>query len=94
MPQIIINQQAKISHIEAAEGEVLLNVLRDRGFDVYAPCGGNGTCGKCRIFVKGEGIITSCIYIIKDSIELVLPDKREAKVLVAQHKYTITVNPW
>jgi len=89
MPQIIINQQAKISHIEAAEGEVLLNVLRDRGFDVYAPCGGNGTCGKCRIFVKGEGIITSCIYIIKDSIELVLPDKREAKVLVAQHKYTI-----
>jgi len=87
--QIIIHQQAKVTHTEAETGEILLDVLRNKGYDVYAPCGGNGTCGKCKILVKGEGIVTACLYLIKDSIELVLPDKREAKVLVAQHIHSI-----
>jgi uncharacterized 2Fe-2S/4Fe-4S cluster protein (DUF4445 family) len=89
MAKIIIHQQSKVTHTEAETGERLLDVLRNNGFDVYSPCGGNGTCGKCKIMVKGEGILTSCIYIIKDSVEIVLPDKREAKVLVEQHHYSI-----
>lgn len=89
MAQIIIHQQSKVTNIEAERGETLLDVLRNNGLDVYSPCGGNGTCGKCKVMVKGEGIVTSCIYLIKDSIEIVLPDKREAKVLVEQHTYSI-----
>jgi uncharacterized 2Fe-2S/4Fe-4S cluster protein (DUF4445 family) len=89
MAQLVIHQQAQVIHTEAEAGEILLDVLRIKGFDIYAPCGGNGTCGKCKVLVKGEGIITSCIYLIKDSIELVLPDKREAKILMAQHTYSI-----
>jgi uncharacterized 2Fe-2S/4Fe-4S cluster protein (DUF4445 family) len=86
---ISIYQQAKVTYTEAETGEILLDVLRSRGYDVYAPCGGNGTCGKCKVMVKGEGTVSACIYIIKDSIEVVLPDIREAKVLVAQHAYSV-----
>jgi uncharacterized 2Fe-2S/4Fe-4S cluster protein (DUF4445 family) len=89
MVHITIHQQSKVNKIEAKEGEILLDVLRNQGFDVYSPCGGNGTCGKCKVMVKGEGTVTACIYIVKDSIELVLPDEREAKVLVEQHSHSI-----
>ena len=89
MVKITVHQNAKLSEAEAGPGEILLNVLRNNGFDVYSPFGGNGTCGKCKVHVKGEGIVTSCIYPVNESIEIVLPDKREAKVLVAQHAYTI-----
>jgi uncharacterized 2Fe-2S/4Fe-4S cluster protein (DUF4445 family) len=89
MVKLIVHQNGKITKKETEPGEILLNSLRNNGFDIYAPCGGNGTCGKCKVLIKGEGIVTSCIYNVNDSIELVLPDKREAKVLVAQHAHTI-----
>jgi uncharacterized 2Fe-2S/4Fe-4S cluster protein (DUF4445 family) len=89
MAKLIVYHQGKIIRTEAEAGESLLEVLRKNGFDVYSPCGGNGTCGKCKILIKGEGIVTSCIYRVNDSIELLLPDKREAKVLVEQHTHTI-----
>lgn len=89
MAIIKVHQNGKTRETEAAAGEILLNALRNNDFDVYSPCGGNGTCGKCKVYVKGEGVVSSCIYTINDSIEIILPDKREAKVLVAQHAYTI-----
>lgn len=89
MIKLIIHHQGKITKTIAEEGDLLLDVLRDKGFFVYSPCGGKGTCGKCKILVKGEGIVSACSYHINDSIELLLPDKREAKVLVAQHAHTV-----
>ncbi len=41
--------------IEAEEGETLLALLRKSGHPVPAPCGGAGTCGKCKIrIVAGD----------------------------------------
>ena len=89
MTKLIVHHQGRIMQTEIEVGEILLDTLRNKGFYVYAPCGGNGTCGKCKVLVKGEGIVTSCIYLIKNSIELVLPDMREAKVLVEQHTHSV-----
>jgi uncharacterized 2Fe-2S/4Fe-4S cluster protein (DUF4445 family) len=89
MAKLKIHQNGKTKDIETELGEVLLNALRNNGFDIYAPCGGNGTCGKCKVLIKGEGIVTSCIFTVYDSLELVLPDRREASVLVEQHAHTI-----
>ena len=89
MAKLTVHQNGKVKVTETEPGEVLLHALRNSGFDVYAPCGGNGTCGKCKILVKGEGIVTSCIFTVYGPMEVVLPDTREAKVLVAQHANTI-----
>lgn len=89
MIKLYIHQQGRIKQTESFEGDTLLNVLRDNGFEVYAPCGGNGTCGKCSVLVRNEGVVPSCLYHLKESIEVVLPDRREAKVLVEQHRHTI-----
>lgn len=32
----------------------LLEALREAGFSLYAPCGGNGSCGKCQIRAEGK----------------------------------------
>lgn len=89
MPQIKILLKGTVVTFSSEKGKTLLNVLQENGFDIYSPCGGNGTCGKCKVFVKGEGELTSCIYQVTNDIEIVLPEKREAKILVEQHEHTI-----
>jgi uncharacterized 2Fe-2S/4Fe-4S cluster protein (DUF4445 family) len=89
MIKLQIHFQGEVKQIETAEGETLLNTLRDNGFDVYSPCGGNGTCGKCNVFIRNEGLVPSCMYHVRESVEVVLPDKSEAKVLIDQHQYTV-----
>ncbi len=89
MLRIRIHHQGNVKPVESAEGESLLNALRDNGFEIYSPCGGNGTCGKCNVLVKNEGLVPSCLYILKESIEVILPDRREARVLIEQHQHTI-----
>jgi uncharacterized 2Fe-2S/4Fe-4S cluster protein (DUF4445 family) len=91
MPEIKILQKDKIETILAKEGETLLGTLQKNNHDIYSPCGGNGTCGKCKVLVKGEGVVTSCIYHVTNDIEITLPEKREAKILVEQHEHTAQV---
>ena len=95
MPGITILQKGKKRNITVENGETLLGVLRKNGVEVYSPCGGNGTCGKCKVFIKGEGSVTSCVYPVTKDIEIVLPDQREAHILVDQHAYTVqlALNP-
>ena len=50
-----IHKKGKITEKKAQAGTNLLKFLRKNDFEVSAPCGGNGTCGKCK--VKVEGII-------------------------------------
>lgn len=40
--------------IKASGSNTLLEALRDEGMDISAPCGGNGTCGRCRVRVSGR----------------------------------------
>ena len=88
MPKIKVKSEGNISVIDAEKGEMLLGVLRSKGFELYAPCGGNGTCGKCNVYIKDEGNVTSCLYAVEKDIEIVLPDPVEAKILTAQYEHS------
>ncbi|MFO8030528.1 MAG: ASKHA domain-containing protein [Cyclonatronaceae bacterium] len=77
--------------IRVSPGSNLLDVLRSRNFRVYAPCGGEGTCGKCLVSVHDIGQpdrkqVTSCRYTVDRDIEVDLPDATEAGVLASQYK--------
>jgi uncharacterized 2Fe-2S/4Fe-4S cluster protein (DUF4445 family) len=89
MARIKVHHSGEIKDIIAPEGDNLLHVLRDQGFDLFSPCGGNGTCGKCKVLLKGEGAITSCLYYLEKDIEIVLPSVREAEILVSQNRHTV-----
>lgn len=76
-----------IEIIETDTGQSLLDILRTNGYNIYAPCGGKGTCGKCRVNIAGEGNLMSCIYYPDKNIEVILPEKNEANILVTQTEF-------
>lgn len=88
MYQIEVHSEGQKKTIESAGSELLLSVLQEAGYDVYAPCGGNGTCGKCKVWINGEGAVTSCFYPVTQNISIRLPDQRESQILVDQHEFT------
>ena len=47
MYNIKIQQEDHHQVIATKVYDLFLTVLRNAGYDIYAPCGGNGTCGKC-----------------------------------------------
>lgn len=42
-----------LNTFRAADGKNLLKFLRENGLQPESPCGGNGSCGKCRVRVEG-----------------------------------------
>ncbi len=91
MIEVIVHHQLGTDTIKALEGAFLIEVLRDYGYEIYSPCGGKGTCGKCKVWLKGEGSITACRYRLSRSVEIVLPDRKEARILVEQYAHTLAI---
>ena len=73
--------------IKTETGRSLLDILRKEGFNIYAPCGGKGKCGKCIVNITGEGSVISCVYHPDKDIEVILPGKEEANILISQTEF-------
>ncbi|WP_180326678.1 ASKHA domain-containing protein [Raoultibacter phocaeensis] len=75
---LTIHDQDKTTRtIGAASGQTLLDALRSAGETMLAPCGGAGTCGRCRILVRdAEGIDyrLACQTPATDGVEIIMED--------------------
>ncbi|MEN8120623.1 MAG: ASKHA domain-containing protein [Bacteroidota bacterium] len=91
--KVKLHKKGKIKELEVEEGENLLKCIQENESDFIAPCGGNGTCGKCRVKIKNDGYVTSCMYPVHEDIEVLLPGELEMKVLSSQYELTKTVWP-
>ena len=49
-----VSSDGKEYEIEALAGMTALEAICTAGISLYSPCGGNGTCGKCRAKITGE----------------------------------------
>lgn len=75
--------------IEAGEGENLLELLKRTGCFVDAPCGGHGSCGKCKVTVNGRESL-ACQTKISGDMEVRLPLKEQTEILTdALHTDTV-----
>ena len=88
MKTVTLHKNGSVKEIKVNEGDNLLKTIQSSVSDFYAPCGGNGTCGKCRVNIVDEGVVTSCLYTVKKDIEVFLPDDREMKVLSSQYDFS------
>ncbi len=77
--------------IEVEQSSNLLSLLQTNDCDIFAPCGGQGTCGKCKVLIREFGTVLSCQYTVEQDITVVLPEKQEMDVLVSQYNHTLTV---
>ena len=66
--------------VPAPHGANLLELLRHEGILLYTPCGGNGTCGKCRVQVNGQDV-SACATVVTGDLTVVLPHTEEALIL-------------
>jgi uncharacterized 2Fe-2S/4Fe-4S cluster protein (DUF4445 family) len=89
MPKIKVHNNNTVKNINFTEGASLLQILQNHNYKVEAPCGGNGTCGKCRVKIKQVGFINSCEYYPDADIEVLLPNEKESQILTAQHHYVL-----
>lgn len=64
-----------------AEGQTLLDTLRQEGIDVPSPCGGAGTCGKCKVHVVfpdgTEEDVLACQTVAAEGMSVTVPDSTE-----------------
>ena len=66
--------------ISAPHGANLLHTLQKHGLAPDAVCGGNGTCGKCRVSADGQEVL-SCKTIVTRDMTVTIPKKEEWNVL-------------
>ena len=63
--------------IKVSKGENLLRVLQSKGFFIDVPCGGVGTCGKCKVELDGE-IVLACNVTVDRDMEVEISDKNSS----------------
>lgn len=54
MSSILLEYNSNTKKMQAEPGQILLDILRQNGLSISAPCGGNGTCGKCRVTLETD----------------------------------------
>lgn len=60
--------------IEVLSPRTVLEAAQMAGISVHAPCGGNGTCGKCKVMVDGQ-LVSGCkTYIDRDLTAHIMED--------------------
>lgn len=78
--------------LPADAGENLLEVLRRNGLAPDAPCGGNGVCGKCKVKVNGEEVL-SCRYAVEADCTVEVSRSAKTEVLTAGAGIRVPVEP-
>ena len=68
--------------VAVEKGANLMAVLREAGTSPEAPCGGKGTCGKCRVLWNGEEVLACHTAVDRDGT-VVLPQKEDTVILTA-----------
>ena len=66
--------------VEVEAGTSLLSAQILAGLRPDAPCGGNGTCGKCRVTLDSVSVL-ACETPVDRDMTVFLPERSETEVL-------------
>lgn len=81
--EIYVRAGESSQYIDVNESETILAALQKVGIVIDAPCGGRGTCLKCRVLVRDEGGVEyklACQTPVSDGMEVVLERSRPMEV--------------
>lgn len=80
MEKILITLLPGARAISGEQGQLLMDAMRAAGIAIDAPCGGKGTCGKCRVLVDGKEE-RACQYRLTSPVTVELPEAHDARIL-------------
>ena len=79
--------------VSATDNMVLLSLLRSHNLVLEAPCGGHGTCGKCKVLVDGVEQL-ACQTVVDRDMTVTLQEKTDrTNVLEAGLDITVPMTP-
>ena len=61
--------------VKIMSGQTLGQALKEQGCEVERPCGGNGLCKGCQVYVDGIGMVKSCQFAEEGSYLVEIPKK-------------------
>ncbi len=82
--------------VSVSPGTTLLEAARLAEVPIDAPCGGNGTCGKCMVrILDGEtpGLVQACRTEIHANLTVELPRSGEHHILTGTESNDFKINP-
>lgn len=65
-------------------GETMLGALQRGKVNIEAPCGGNGTCGRCEVMVYGIGRVLACQFKKPGMYEVTIPKQASFEAVAAR----------
>lgn len=93
---VLLESGARIC--SATPGQTILDVIRgEEGLPVHAPCGGQGTCRKCTVYLvgpEGEAPVLACRTAAEDGMVVRLPAAAPLEVrLSADEEDVLPIQP-
>ena len=78
----IVCRKAIYMKLKVEAGESLADSLKKRRLYIDMPCGGNGTCGRCRVWIENMGWVKSCQFRQPGEYEIRLPAARDFHTVI------------
>lgn len=79
--------------IEVAEGITVLQAEQQAGIRQDAPCGGHGTCSKCKVWINGREVLACRTEITEDMTVTAVSELKDAEILSAGMQTGYTMQP-
>lgn len=80
MEQFFVTFQPDQVEVAVCRGTSLLSAQIAAGLHPDAPCGGRGTCEKCKVFVDGQEVL-ACQTVVDRDMTVWLPDAKKFNIL-------------
>ena len=77
--------------VSVGPGTTILDAMIRSGLHPDAPCGGKGTCGKCRVHVNGENVL-ACKTAVREDMTVTLPQSDAVTILTGGHSSGVTAD--
>ena len=91
---IVIDREGKLHELEAEEGLILMEIIRDAGLPIEAACGGCAACATCHVYILDENY-QKILRNIEDDENLMLDQAfhvQDNSRLACQIEYTEKLN--
>lgn len=90
MPKVTFTPSGKTVYVE--ENSTVLQAAQQLGIELSAPCGGKGTCGKCRVCIGGKEVL-ACQTKVDADMTVELLSQAKEQILTAGQALDITLDP-
>ncbi len=82
--KVTVNSTEGTQTVSVREGMNVLDILQQLGVEIYATCGGHGSCGRCRVLIRDDTGLNwklACTTLVQADMEITVEDYGSLSIL-------------